>query len=76
MANSVYAVNHAQEIFKTALEQQELNRWQSDLRRIAGLARDATLLALLDNPEVSSDEKVSTKGKPKTIFRLLDLKQI
>jgi F-type H+-transporting ATPase subunit delta len=58
MANSAYAISRAQEIFKTALEKKELNRWQTDLRRIAGLARDSALLALLENPKVSSDEKV------------------
>ena len=58
MADSSYAFEHAQEIFKTALENKELNRWQSDLRRIAGLVKDATLLNLLENKEVSLDEKV------------------
>lgn len=57
MANSAYAIRHAQEVFKTALEKKELNKWQSDLRRIASLAKDATLLALLENPEVSFDDK-------------------
>jgi len=40
-----------------ALERKELNRWQSDLRRIASLAKDAALLTLLENPEVSFDNK-------------------
>ncbi|MFC2069624.1 ATP synthase F1 subunit delta [Chloroflexota bacterium] len=57
MADNAYAIQHAQEIFKTALESNELNRWQSDLRRIASLIRDATLLALLENPEVGLDDK-------------------
>jgi len=57
MAKSAYAIRHAQEVFKTALEKKELNKWQSDLRRIASLAKDDTLLALLENPEVSFDDK-------------------
>ena len=57
MANSAYAIRHAQEVFKTALEKKELNKWQSDLRRIASLAKDAALLALLENPEVPFDDK-------------------
>jgi len=57
MADDVYAKRHAQEVFKAALERKELNRWQSDLRRIAGLAKDVTLFALLENPEVRFDDK-------------------
>ncbi len=57
MANSAYATRHAQEAFRTALERKELNRWQSDLRRIASLVKDVTLFALLENPEVSFDDK-------------------
>ena len=57
MANSAHAGSRAQELFKTALEKKELNRWQSDLRRIASLANDTTLLALLENPEVRFDDK-------------------
>ena len=57
MANSAYARRHAQAVFETALERKELNRWQSDLRRIASLVKDATLFALLENPEVRFDDK-------------------
>ena len=57
MAISAYARRHAQEVFKIALDRKELNRWQSDLRRIASLVKDATLFALLENPEVSFDNK-------------------
>ena len=57
MTNSTYATRHAQEVFKKALEKKELNRWQADLRRIASLAKDTTLFALLENPEVPFDDK-------------------
>ncbi len=57
MADSAYAIRQAQEVFQTALRKKELNRWQSDLRRIASLIKDATLLALLENPEVRFDDK-------------------
>lgn len=57
MANSAYAIQQAQEVFKTALGKRELNKWQSDLRRIASLVKDTTLLALLENAEVSLDDK-------------------
>jgi len=57
MAKSAYAIRHAQEVFKTALEKKELNKWQSDLRGMASLAKDDTLLALLENPGVTFDDK-------------------
>ncbi len=57
MANSAYAIRNAQEVFKTALEKKELNKWQSDLRRIDSLVKDATLFALLENPKVRFDDK-------------------
>jgi len=59
MAESAFAWEKAQEIFKSALENKALNTWQSDLRRIAGLVKDDTLLKLLDNRDKSLDEKSS-----------------
>jgi len=40
-----------------ALEANELDRWQSDLRRIASLAEDATLITFLENPKTHFDDK-------------------
>lgn len=57
MAISVYAKRHAQTVFRMAVEAKELNRWQSDLRKIASLVRDDAVFALLENPEVSFDDK-------------------
>ena len=57
MADSVYARRYAQAVFRMALEQKELNVWQSDLRKIASVVRDEALFALLANREVSFDEK-------------------
>lgn len=57
MSDNISAEQHAKEIFKTALESNELNRWQSDLRKLANFARDTTLVALLENPKVSPDDK-------------------
>ena len=57
MANSAYARRRAQAVFRTALNKKELNRWQSDLRRIASLIRDEAVFALLENPEVRFDDK-------------------
>jgi F-type H+-transporting ATPase subunit delta len=52
-----YAAQKAKEIFKTALEKNELNRWQSDLRKLASLSRDRALVNLLENPQTGSDAK-------------------
>ena len=57
MVGTIYAKRHAQAVFKAALEGKELNRWQSDLRKIASLVKDETLFALLQNPEVNFDDK-------------------
>lgn len=57
MTNSTYSRRYSQAVFRIALEGQELNRWQSELRRIASIVNDTALFALLENPEVSFDEK-------------------
>jgi len=57
MADNVYARRYAQAVFRMALEQKELNVWQSDLRKIASVVRDEALFSLLITREVSFDEK-------------------
>ena len=57
MADSANAKNYAKGVFRTALDKKELNRWQSDLRRISSLAEDDTLFALLENTEIPFDSK-------------------
>jgi len=57
MANSTHARSYSQAAFKIALEEKELNRWQSDLRKIASLVKDEALFALLESPEVPFDNK-------------------
>ena len=57
MTDSVYARRYSQAVFRMALDKKELNRWQADLRKIARLATDDALFKLLENPEVSLDEK-------------------
>ena len=52
-----YAVDYAKEIFRTALESNELNRWQSDLRKLANLARDKTLAGMIENPAIDFNRK-------------------
>ena len=57
MTNSTHTERYAQAIFKMALEEKELNRWQADLRKVASLIKDEALFALLENPEVTFDNK-------------------
>ena len=57
--SDTYAVQYAKEIFTTALKSNELNVWQSDLRKLANLTRDKTLVASLENPEKAVDEKAT-----------------
>jgi len=40
-----------------ALENKDINRWQSDLRKVDALMRDTALLSLVNNPRISGEEK-------------------
>jgi len=57
MARRGYAKRYAQAIFEIALERNELDRWQSDLGKIARLGEDATVTAWLENPKLHFDIK-------------------
>ncbi len=57
MAVRFYARRYSQAVFEMALEAKELDRWQSDLRKIASLAEDATLAAFLESPKIHFDDK-------------------
>lgn len=58
MARRVYARRYSQAVFNIALETNELDRWQSDLEKIASLAEDATLIAVIESPKFHFDVKV------------------
>ncbi len=57
MARGVHAKRYSQAVFEMALEREELDRWQSDLGKIASLGEDARLIALLENPKFHFDAK-------------------
>ncbi|MCL0094363.1 ATP synthase F1 subunit delta [Dehalococcoidales bacterium] len=57
MARRVYARRYAQAVFNIALEREELDRWQSDLRKMASLVEDATFIALVESPKFHFDIK-------------------
>ena len=58
MARRVYARRYSQAVFEIALERKELDRWQSDLRKIARLGEDATFIAFLESPKFHFEDKV------------------
>ncbi len=57
MANSVYVRRYSQAVFNIALQAKELNRWQSDLRRITSLVKDDALFALLQDAGLDFSNK-------------------
>ncbi len=59
MARKAHARRYSQAVFEMALEAKELDRWQSDLRQIASLAENATLIAFLESPKTRFDDKAS-----------------
>ena len=52
MARKAYARRYSQAVFNIARERNELDRWQSDLGRIARLGEDAAFMALVENPKI------------------------
>ena len=57
MARRFYSKRYSQAVFEIALEKQELDSWQSDLRKIASLSQDATFIALLQSPRLRFEDK-------------------
>jgi F-type H+-transporting ATPase subunit delta len=63
VARKIYARRYSQAVFNIALERNELDRWQSDLRKIAGLGEDAVFIALSENPKVRFEDKAKLLAK-------------
>jgi F-type H+-transporting ATPase subunit delta len=64
VARRIYARRYAQAVFSIALEKNELDRWQSDLEKIAVLSEDDTFIALMENPKVSFGDKAKVLAEP------------
>jgi F-type H+-transporting ATPase subunit delta len=58
VARRAQAKRYAQAVFQIALEKGELDRWQSDLKKIASLEQEIVLVRLLESPKVSFGDKV------------------
>jgi F-type H+-transporting ATPase subunit delta len=52
-----YPKRYARAIFEVALENKEIEKWQTDLDTIAGLSADSVLLTLLESPRLGFEEK-------------------
>lgn len=57
MAKKGSARRYAQAVFEIALETQQLDRWLSDLKKIAILGEDPELTDLLENPKLRLEDK-------------------
>lgn len=57
MPKRTSAGRYVRAVFEIALERQELDRWQSDLRKIASLGEDAAVAALFENPKLRFEDK-------------------
>jgi F-type H+-transporting ATPase subunit delta len=59
VADKGYPKRYARAIFEIALEQNTLDRWQSDLDKMVILKDDKTLLILLESPRLTFEDKQS-----------------
>jgi F-type H+-transporting ATPase subunit delta len=57
VARGVSAKRYAQAVFEIALERDGLDRWQSDLKKIARLGENARLVSFLESPKFRFDDK-------------------
>ena len=57
MGKGVSGKRHAQAVFQIALEEKQLDRWLTDVERIAAVMGDAEIAATLASPKVSMDQK-------------------
>ena len=57
MTRKLGAKRYSKAVFELALEKNELDRWQSDLRGVASLKEDTALLSWLLSPKISFGDK-------------------
>ena len=57
MAKRAYPRRYAQAVFELARERGELDKWPSDLEKIARLGEDEALIAWLESPKFPFDDK-------------------
>ena len=57
MPKQLYGRRYAQALFELALEKNELERWQAELRKISGVLEDKEFLAALESPRIKPEDK-------------------
>ena len=57
MPTATFAKRYAQAAFEIAQEKNELEKWQLDLRKTAGLTRDSEFIDLMENPKLGFELK-------------------
>ena len=57
MAKKTHVRRYAQAVFDIAVEKQELDKWQSELKKIAVLGENPETAALLENPKLRLEDK-------------------
>lgn len=57
MPKKANARRYAQAVFEIALEQKELEQWQSDLQKAAGAMSNAEFLAIIESPKIRFEDK-------------------
>ena len=58
MARMASAKRHAQAVFQLALESESIERWRSELKRLAETLADPDLAAILEDPKLHTDQKM------------------
>jgi F-type H+-transporting ATPase subunit delta len=66
LAKKAYLRRYAQAIFELALENNEIDRWQSDLQKIVTLSQDAAFASALENPKIRLEDKVKVLAEKLT----------
>ena len=57
MAKRAHVRRYVQAVFDIAVERQELDKWQSELTKIAVLGEDPAIAVLLENPKLRFEDK-------------------
>ena len=57
MPKQAYGRRYAQAVFELALEKNELEKWQADLRKVADTVGDKEFLEALESPRIKAEDK-------------------
>ena len=63
MATVGSAKRYAQAVFQIALENNEVDKWRSELETINATLSDSELISILENPKFRLDDKIKLTGK-------------